>query len=145
MTRAEAIQKLPERAPRVGELVQVRSRRWLVDEVVEPSQRTRKLAPYARDAEAKTLNLLDRSLGESHRRMPDEAVQQRLLGSALRDIQELLPSLEPRAGELAVIAVEKLKQRGLREERDLRETLERIAAWRYRKRNAKNVPAPGAW
>ena len=26
---------LPQRAPRVGELVQVRPRRWLVDEVVE--------------------------------------------------------------------------------------------------------------
>ena len=29
-------QKLPERAPAAGELVQVRSRRWLVEEVVEP-------------------------------------------------------------------------------------------------------------
>lgn len=28
---------LPERAPRVGELVRVRSRQWLVEEVVEPS------------------------------------------------------------------------------------------------------------
>ena len=28
--------KLPERAPAVGELVQVRSRRWLVEEVFEP-------------------------------------------------------------------------------------------------------------
>jgi hypothetical protein len=92
---------------------------------IEPSQRTAKLTPYARDAEAKTLDLLDRSLGESHRRAPGEAVQRRLLSSALRDIQELLPSLEPRASELALVAVEKLKQRGIREERDLRETLER--------------------
>src|SRR5213593_1615768 len=29
-----AIRSLPERAPEVGELVQVRSRRWLVEEVV---------------------------------------------------------------------------------------------------------------
>ena len=29
-------QKLPERAPAVGDLIQVRSRRWLVEEVVEP-------------------------------------------------------------------------------------------------------------
>ena len=28
--------KLPERAPTAGELVQVRSRRWLVEEVIEP-------------------------------------------------------------------------------------------------------------
>jgi hypothetical protein len=30
-------QSLPERAPEVGELVQVRSRRWLVEEVVPPA------------------------------------------------------------------------------------------------------------
>ena len=33
--------------------------------------------------------------------------------------------LEPRAEELAALAIEKLKKRGEREERDLRETLER--------------------
>ncbi|HEX9733056.1 MAG TPA: DISARM system SNF2-like helicase DrmD, partial [Thermoanaerobaculia bacterium] len=32
----EATRTLPERAPKVGELVHVRSRRWLVEEVVEP-------------------------------------------------------------------------------------------------------------
>jgi hypothetical protein len=37
----------------------------------------------------------------------------------------LLPQLEPRAEELAAVAVEKLKLRGTREEKDLRETLER--------------------
>jgi hypothetical protein len=37
----------------------------------------------------------------------------------------LLPQLEPRAQELAALAIEKLKQRGAREEKDLRETLER--------------------
>src|SRR5262249_52736184 len=40
-------------------------------------------------------------------------------------IQELLPQLEPRAEDLAAIAIEKLNQRGAREEKDLRETLER--------------------
>src|SRR4029078_146298 len=33
----QAIQTLPERAPVQGELVQVRSRRWLVDEVLPAS------------------------------------------------------------------------------------------------------------
>jgi phosphatidylserine/phosphatidylglycerophosphate/cardiolipin synthase-like enzyme len=33
-----AIQNFPERQPKVGELVQVRSRRWLVDEVIEPKR-----------------------------------------------------------------------------------------------------------
>ena len=35
MTGLTATQSLPDRAPKVGELVQVRSRRWLVEEVVE--------------------------------------------------------------------------------------------------------------
>ncbi|WGJ16347.1 hypothetical protein QEV83_08965 [Methylocapsa sp. D3K7] len=36
MPRQAATQTVPGRQPRVGELVQVRSRRWLVDEVIEP-------------------------------------------------------------------------------------------------------------
>jgi superfamily II DNA or RNA helicase/DNA-binding transcriptional regulator YiaG len=92
---------------------------------VEPSQRRGPLAAYARDAEAKTLDLLERSLGDRGRVMPGEAIQRKLLGAAPRDIEELLPQLEPRAEELAGLAIEKLKQRGTREEKDLRETLER--------------------
>jgi hypothetical protein len=49
----------------------------------------------------------------------------------------LLPQLEPRAEELAALAVEKLKQRGAREEKDLRETLERQRE-RVREELAKN-------
>jgi hypothetical protein len=48
-----------------------------------------------------------------------------LLEAAPRDIEELLPQLEPRAEELAALAIGKLKQRGEREAKDLRETLER--------------------
>jgi superfamily II DNA or RNA helicase len=92
---------------------------------VEPSQRKGSLAAYAREAEAKTLELLERSLGESRRRLPGEAIQRKLLAAAARDIEELLPQLEPRAGELAVLAIDKLKKRGEREEKDLRDTLER--------------------
>ncbi len=92
---------------------------------VEPSQRKGPLAAYAREAEAKTLELLERSLGDRGRRTPGEAIQRKLLGAAPHDIQELLPQLEPRAEELAALAVEKLRKRGEREERDLRETLER--------------------
>jgi hypothetical protein len=94
--------------------------RWL-----EPSQRKKKLAAYAREAEAKTLELLERSLGEPRRRGPGGAIQQKLLAAAPRDIEELLPQLEPRADELAALAIDKLRKRGEREEKDLRETLER--------------------
>jgi hypothetical protein len=53
---------------------------------------------------------------------------------------ELLPQLEPRAEELAALAVQKLDQRGAREERDLRETLERQHE-RVREKLAKNEGA----
>lgn len=101
------------------ELVPVTAR-WL-----EPGQRQGPLRPYARDAEARTLDLLERSLGGQGLPPPGEAVRARLLAAAPRDVLDLLPCLEPRARELAALAVEKLRARGLREERDLRETLER--------------------
>ena len=37
MAQSDQIRRLPERPPEVGELVQVRSRRWLVEEVT-PSE-----------------------------------------------------------------------------------------------------------
>jgi superfamily II DNA/RNA helicase len=92
---------------------------------VEPSLRKGPLQPFARDAEAKTLDLLERSLGDGARRVPGEAVQRKLLDAASRDIAELLPALTPRAQELAGVAIDKLRKRGEREEKDFRETLER--------------------
>lgn len=92
---------------------------------VEVSQRRGPLQAYAREAEAKTLDLLERSLGDPGRRMPGTTTRRKLLDAAARDIEDLLPQLEPRAKELAALAIEKLRQRGEREERDLREILER--------------------
>ena len=101
------------------ELVPVTAR-W-----VEPSQRKGRLGAYAREAEAKTLDLLERSLGDSGGHMPGEAIQRKLLDAAPSDIDEFLPQLKPRAEELAALAVEKLRTRGERESKDLREILER--------------------
>ena len=101
------------------ELVPVTAR-W-----VEPSKRKGSLGTYAREAEAKTLELLERSLGDSGGHMPGEAIQRKLLDAAPRDIDEFLPQLEPRAEELAALAIEKFRTRGERESKDLRETLER--------------------
>src|SRR5207247_3319639 len=83
------------------ELVPVTAR-W-----VEPSQRKEVLQAYAREAEAKTLELLERSLGEQGHRRPGEAIQRKLLTAAPRDIEELLPQLEPRALELAELATDR--------------------------------------
>ena len=86
---------------------------------IEPSQRKGPLTPYAREAEAKTLDLLEHSLGSNGRRPPDEAIQRKPLTATPRDIEELLPQLEPRAEELALLAIDKLRKRGEREEKDL--------------------------
>jgi len=101
------------------ELVPITSR-WS-----DPNQRKGALEVYAREAEARTLELLEHSLADSGGKLPSEAVQRRLLASAARDIAELLPRLEPRAAEMADIAVRKLRERGDREAQDLKETLER--------------------
>jgi hypothetical protein len=106
---------------------------------VEPSQRKGTLTAYAREAEAKTLDLLERSLVEAHRRLPGEAIQKKLLAAASGDIAELLPQLEPRARELAKLAIDRLEKRGEREEKDLRETLERQRD-RVREELAKTEP-----
>jgi len=92
---------------------------------IEPSQRKGPIKAYAREAEARTMTLLERSLFAGRSAMPGETIRQKLLASAPRDIEDLLPQLEPRAEELAALAVRKLQQRGEREARDLRETLER--------------------
>jgi superfamily II DNA or RNA helicase len=101
------------------ELVPVTAR-W-----IEPGQRRGVLETYAREAEAKTLELLERSLSDGGGQRPGEAIQRKLLATAARDVAELLPRLEPRAADWAEVAVQRLRERGEREARELRETLER--------------------
>jgi SNF2 family DNA or RNA helicase len=107
-------------AERLHEELMPITARWL-----EPSQRRGALSAYAREAETRTLNLLERTLGDPARRVPGDAIRRKLLAVAPRDIEELLPQLEPRARELAALAIDTLRTRGEREERDLRDTLER--------------------
>lgn len=106
-------------AERLHEEIVPLTARW-----IEPSQRRDALTPYAREAEAKTLELLEESLG-IHIEEPNVTIQKKLLESARRDVEELLPKLEPRARELAATAIERLRKRGEQEAKDLRETLER--------------------
>lgn len=106
-------------AERLHEEIVPLAARW-----TEPSLRSGPLKTYERTAETKTLELLDRSLGDQRGHMPSKTIQQKLLSAAQQDIEELLPQLEPRAEELAALAVKRLRERGEREELDLRETLE---------------------
>ena len=101
------------------ELVPVAAR-W-----IEASKRQEPLKAYARETELRTLDLLEEALTGDGVRVPNETIQHRLLETAAQDIEELLPQLEPRAFELAEIAAKSLAERGVREERDLRATLER--------------------
>lgn len=107
-------------AERLHEEIVPVTARW-----VEPSQRKKGLQIYARDAETKTLELLEDSLTDGPKGAPTDAIQRKLLESAPGDVEELLMQLEPRANELAALANEKLHRRGELEARDLRETLER--------------------
>ena len=107
-----------QRAERLHEEVIPVTARW-----VEPERRRARLSAYAREAETRTLELLEASLtGETTQ--PNEIVRRRLLDGAARDIDELRPQLEPRAEEYAVTARRRLIERGEREAADLRKTLE---------------------
>lgn len=107
-------------AERLHEEIVPLTARW-----IEPTQRNGGLKAYGREAEAKTLELLDESLTVGTQREPAETIQRKLLDTAPRDVESLLPQLETRAEELAASAVEKLRQRGEREATQLRDILER--------------------
>ena len=108
------------RAERLHEEIVPLAARW-----VEPARRSDPLRAYARDAETRTLQLLEQSLAGRPDWTPDEVVRAKLLAAAPRDIEELLPQLEPRAVEIADLATRRLSERGEREARDLEATLRR--------------------
>jgi superfamily II DNA or RNA helicase len=91
---------------------------------IDPKVRRKPLSPYAKDAETKTLGLLDASLlkGGGITLTPEVIAQ--LQQAAAEDIRELLPHLETRGSEYAADAVRKLADRGSDEARAMREILE---------------------
>ena len=105
------------RAERLHEVLVPVAARW-----TEPSRRTGPLRAYAEEAEARTLERLESALRKA--RAPGDTIHRRLLESAARDIEDLLPQLEERVGLVAESAAERLRGRGEREQRQLRETLE---------------------
>lgn len=98
------------------ELVPV-SARW-----VDPDDRKGGLAPYQRTAEVQTLRLLEDALLDPGR--VSEQVSGRLLASASRDIEELLPHLAAQGDEVAVDARKQLEARAGAEAKAMREILE---------------------
>ena len=106
------------RAERLHEVLTPVAARW-----IEPSRRAGPLRAYAEEAEARTLERLEAALQDA--RAPGETIHRRLLDTAARDVEDLLPQLKERAKAVARSAADRLRERGEREERQLRETLER--------------------
>ncbi|MGH9467306.1 MAG: helicase-related protein, partial [Terriglobales bacterium] len=86
---------------------------------VDPAIRETPLAPYAREAEQRTLDQLDTifgdGLGAAAARPVPETVRRQMLEAAPRDIGELLPHLEARGRAAAEAAEELLQRRGKQE------------------------------
>jgi superfamily II DNA or RNA helicase len=108
------------RAERLHEQLVPVAARW-----VDPDRREGPLGAYARDAETRSLELLDQALARPAPRQPPEQVARRLLEAAARDVEDLLSQLEARAHDHAAEAERRLRERGERERRELRATLER--------------------
>jgi hypothetical protein len=105
-------------AERLHEEIVPITARW-----IEPGQRREGLSAYGSETEAKTLELLDRTLTRPRGGDLTDVVRRKLLDSAERDVQDLLAPLKVRAEETAAIARARLAQRGEREAKDLTEIL----------------------
>ena len=105
-------------AARLHEEVIPVTARW-----IDPAIRKSPLTPYAREAELKTLELLDLSLVAAANSIQPIIVTN-LQSAAARDIAELLPHLEQRGQEYADDAIRKLAKRGEDESKQMREILE---------------------
>jgi superfamily II DNA or RNA helicase len=106
-------------AVRLHEEILTVTARW-----TEPSIRRGQLTPYAREAETKTLDLLEKALTPTSVRAVPAKVSERLLISLPRDIEELLPHLEQQGRLAKEEAEELLAQRGEAESQSIRRILE---------------------
>ncbi len=105
------------RAARLHEEIITITARW-----TDPAIRRSPLLPYAREAELKTLDLLEKALLSGG--AANETIETMLRHSVGRDIEELLPHLQERGLQYARDATEKLIKRGEDESRQMRTLLE---------------------
>ena len=106
-------------AMRLHEEILTLTARW-----IEPASRKNPLAPYAREAEAKTLDLLEEALAPGAQSNIPGVIAARLQGSIPRDIEELLPHLDGRGRQAKEDAESKLAERGRIEADAIRKVLE---------------------
>ena len=87
-----------------------------------PSQRQTNLSPYAADTARYTMELLEKTLLNPDR-LPTETIQEQLLTSAPKDINELLPHLNRKGEEEARKQEKALEARGQREAEQMKKIL----------------------
>ena len=107
------------RAARLHEELVPVTARW-----IELSQRKNALNPYGREAEMKTLDLLESALLPTNAPDVDPVIQAKLRQAAARDIEQLLPHLNRRGKELAEGARIALAKRAEQEATAMRTILE---------------------
>ncbi len=90
----------------------------------EVDSRPQSLSPYAREAEGKTMDLLEKSLLPKAGQTIPDTVSARLLAAIPTDIEQLLPHLESRGLEAKETAETKLTERGRAESAAMRKVLE---------------------
>ncbi len=100
------------------ELIEIAAR-W-----TDPKLRKGPIAPYGREAESKTLHLLEEALLPKSGHAITETVQKQLQACAPRDVQELLPHLQSRGEEYAADALKKLRERAEAEAKAMQVILE---------------------
>lgn len=83
-----------------------------------------RLQIYGKDAEKKTLSILEDALSSKIKGSANEIVQSKLKISSSKDITDLLPELENRAKETIQEACDLLKKRGLHESSEMIRILE---------------------
>jgi hypothetical protein len=105
-------------AARLHEEIVPVTARW-----TDPRIRKGQLKPYAREAETKTLSLLDEAIAKGRGATSDVVLRQ-LQASAARDVSELLPHLQNRGNEHADDAEKKLAERAEAEAKAMQEILE---------------------
>ncbi|HEU4711941.1 MAG TPA: DISARM system SNF2-like helicase DrmD [Pyrinomonadaceae bacterium] len=106
-------------AARLHEEIITVTARW-----TDPTVRKASLSPYGREAQSKTLELLEAALHPGAAANIPEAVTARLQASIARDIKELLPHLDTQGNEAQRDAEAKLADRGRLEAESLRKVLE---------------------
>jgi len=106
-------------AARLHEEILTVTARW-----TDPASRKGRLSPYGRDAEGKTLDLLEEALRNGNEQTIPEPVERRLRAAMAPDIEELLPHLGQRGQNAKADAEKRLAERGRVESESMLRILE---------------------